>query len=392
MNLKPNTLSKTIRIDVLPRLTDSTGQVLDLVGLTGPGIASASPSPIRPEAFLRFFENAYDAALITDQEGLYVTANQRVTDLLKYAPSDLKGVSFWQLISGASATLVDTVRDNLASERFLRISAWCIRKDGSLFPAEIAVSQFLSEQRVFFCFFIRDETLRTQAEAQLRTVQNATRNAGTGIAVAELDGSLLYANAALAALFGESDPEKLVGQTLDHLLHDPTMNLQLLDAVKNNRRALQEFSLPQPDGATRWVQISAAPNLDSEDALVGMVLSLVDISDRKRAENAEKLVERDKVMMQSFGTVCHHLGQPATVLLSSLEMLSRIKDPNDKMRAELFQMSLDAAESFRKILKDLNDLRHYVPEPYLGPSPTRSEQIVSVKPPDDSSPESVCRF
>lgn len=389
MNLKPNTLSKTIRIDVLPRLTDSSDPLLDRLGSAGGGTPTA-PSPIRPEDFLRFFENAYDAALITDQDGLYVTANQRVSDLLAYSKTDLQGIQFWQLISGANATLVDTVRDSLASERFLRISAWCIRKEGTLFPAEIAVNQFHSEGRVFFCFFIRDETLRTQAEAQLRTVQNATKNASTGIAVAEMDGSLLYANAALASLFGAPDPEKLVGQTLANLLGDDFLNHQLIEAVQNDRRALVESALRQPDGGTRWVQISAAPNLDSEDTLIGMVLSLVDISDRKRAEQAERVVERDKVMMDSFGTVCHHLGQPATVLLSSLEMLSRIKDPHDPMRDELFQMSLGAAESLRKMLKELNDLRHYNPEPYPGPSATRADHIVSVQLPDDSSPESVC--
>ena len=139
-----------------------------------------------------------------------------------------------------------------------------------------------------------------------------------------------------------------------------------------------EISRPLPnDGGMRWIQIAVAPNLDAEDTLIGMVLSMVDISDRRRAEEAERVVERDKVMMESLGAVCHHLGQPATVLLSTLEMLNRIKESDVEGRKELLQMSLEAAESLRKILMELNDLRHYSAEPYPGPTAERASSIVS---------------
>jgi PAS domain S-box-containing protein len=376
MNAQPQSLSKTIRIDVLPRLTNPAEQKTGAVGLSLPAAHSAAAS-IRPEDYLRFFENAYDATLITDPQGAHVNANRRVTELLGYDRQTLQQVNFWQMVSGADAGLMDTVRNSLASERFLRISAWCLRQDGSSFPAEIAVNQFVSGKNAFLCFFIRDETLRTQAETQLRTVQNAVKNASTGIGVAGLDGTLRYANAALAALFGEDNPKNLKGRTLHELLGDASLVRDLVAAITEGESALVEVSLPLADGATRWIQISAAPNLDTEDALIGMVLSLVDISDRRRAEQAERVVERDKVMMESLGAVCHHLGQPATVLLSSLEMVNRLKDSEQDARTELLHMSLEAAESLRKTLQELNDLRHYNAESYPGPTANRAASIVA---------------
>lgn len=381
MSENPSYSSKTIRIDVLPRL--GGGDVRPSGGATHENGAPALASPIRPEEFLRFFENAYDATLITDDAGVFVIANRRVTDMLGYAAEDLRGVRIWQLVSGAAETLVDKVRGSLASAPFIRISAWCVRKDGSAFPASIAVNQFLSGKRVFFCFFIRDETLRTQAEAQLRSVQNAVRNAGTGIAVAGLDGALLYANPALAALCGEQDADALIGRTLGQLFGDGDLVQVMIDTVRTDKSALVEIPLRLPDGKEKWVQASAAPNLDSEETLIGMVISLVDISDRRRAEQAERVVERDRVMIESLGAVCHHLGQPATVLLSSLEMLHRVRDRDPAMSAELLQLSLGAADSLRKTLQELNDLRHYHAEPYPGPSSSRSA-IVSVQPQSES--------
>ena len=377
-------MSKTIRIDVLPRMSDAASpQQPGKVGLRIPATAKPSPpSPIHPEDYLRFFENAYDATLITDQQGAYVNANRRVTELLGYDSQALLHVNFWQMISGADASLMDTVRQSLASERFLRISSWCLRQDGSTFPAEIAVNQFISGKHSYLCFFIRDETLRTQAESQLRTVQNAVKNASAGIGVASLSGSILYANTALADLFDQKNAKLLRGQHLDQLLGNPSLVQELIAAVKEGQSALVEIAHTIPNGGTRWIQIAAAPNLDAEDALIGMVLSLIDISDRRRAEQAERVVERDKVMMESLGAVCHHLGQPATVLLSTLEMLSRMKDPEATGREELLQMSLEAAESLRKILLELNDLRHYNAEPYPGPTADRPSSIVAIKPPE----------
>ena len=272
MSTPQSSLSKTIRIDVLPRLTDPATHKPGRVDAFVPPAQVAAPavSPIRPEDYLRFFENAYDATLITDPAGSFVNANRRVTELLGYDEQALQHVNFWHLVSGADASFMDTVRQSLASERFLRISAWCVRMDGTSFPAEIAVNQCISAQSTLFCFFIRDETLRTQAEAQLRTVQNAVTNASAGIGVAGLTGTILYANTALSTLFGEPNPKNLKGQHLKTLLDNNTLVQDLLAAVKEGQSALVEVAHPLPDGTTRCRHSSeVAGRADRHGALAG---------------------------------------------------------------------------------------------------------------------------
>jgi len=102
--------------------------------------------------------------------------------------------------------------------------------------------------------------------------------------------------------------------------------------------------------------------------LIGMVLSLVDISDKKRMEQTKRDIERDRVMMQSLGAVCHHLGQPATVLLSSIELMARARERDPAMLEELLKMSAEAANLLRQTLHELNDLRNYRTVPYLKAS------------------------
>ena len=55
------------------------------------------------------------------------------------------------------------------------------------------------------------------------------------------------------------------------------------------------------------VQVSATCNTNSEGQQVGIVLSFQDISDRIRADDAEREAEKRQVMLESFGAACHHL-------------------------------------------------------------------------------------
>ncbi len=97
-----------------------------------------------------------------------------------------------------------------------------------------------------------------------------------------------------------------------------------------------------------------------------------DITDRLRAEEAERTVERNQVMMESIGTVCHHLGQPSTVILNSLELLKDLP-ADDPTRTELISLSLEAAERIGDLLRELNDLRTYKSESY-----TEKDSIIAI--------------
>ena len=110
-----------------------------------------------------------------------------------------------------------------------------------------------------------------------------------------------------------------------------------------------------------------------------MVFSFVDISDRKRAEQAELETERQRVMLESLGAACHHLGQPATVLLANLGIMRKKADAQSPDLKSLIHMSLDAAESLSEILHKLNAVNEYRTTPYLddisGAGETRILQI-----------------
>ena len=84
----------------------------------------------------------------------------------------------------------------------------------------------------------------------------------------------------------------------------------------------------------------------------------------RRLELDEIKVERSKVVMESLAGFCHALGQPATVLLSSIELLRMGCD--DETRKEVLDLCYDAVLEIKSLLAEMKQKREYANEAYLA--------------------------
>jgi PAS domain S-box-containing protein len=306
----------------------------------------------------------YDAAVITDAVGSVVEFNGRALEFLGMRAAALMGTSISDIISGADAELIDNLRSNLINERFTLIQAFCLRSDESYFPAEIAVSRLREGDRL--CFFIRDITIRRQAEEMLRTEHNALQNAGTGIAITNLVYQFEYANPAFAGLV-KATSEGLMGEDIRGLLQNCPLFNEMEEAVMERGVTWKgELGLLTTEGTPIECQVAAACNRNSDGEVVGLVLSFVDLSDRKRAESAVREAEKQRVMLESLGAACHHLGQPATVLSANLAIIKQRIETPDQLVNDLVSSSIESCERLADILYQLNTVNEYRTTNYLG--------------------------
>lgn len=365
--------SRTVRMNIPPELLTAPGKVRAPQSPAGAKRIVTRPSAERPKAtlsldenFQALFQRVYDGAVIADIHGQIVDVNVRAMDFLQYERQELQGMRMTDIISGADDGLIQSLRENLEKDLFMLIQAFCARKDGTLFPGEIAVNRLPFSNEAYLCFFIRDITQRRKAEELLLTEHNAIQNSGNGIGIATLEGRLEYVNPATARLWGYERTQELVGRDVTELLCDGTVAGLVVESVRQGQGWTGQSLGRRKDGSEFNVQISAAGNRDTDDELVGMVFSFVDISDSKRAEQAELQAERQRVMMESLGTACHHLGQPATVILTSLEIMQKLieKDSNPGVK-DLLSSSVEAATSLGQMLHALNARTEYKTKPYL---------------------------
>ena len=94
----------------------------------------------------------------------------------------------------------------------------------------------------------------------------------------------------------------------------------------------------------------------------------------RRLAIAEMQVERSKVVMESLAGFCHALGQPATVLLSSIELL-RMPETDAETRKAVLDMCYDAVIEIRSLLAKMKKRREYVAEAYLAGNESAGNMI-----------------
>ena len=360
--------SRTMRLDILP---DAVGA--GLAPARTPRATARIAFHLTEEELQSLFQNGYDATIITDMSGSILQGNHRAHEFLCANGRQLTGLNVTTLISGAEASLVGKLVQALETERYVRIHAWCNSGDGTFFPAEIAVYRSQAGNSRHLCFFIRDITWRKEAEDRLQMVDTAMRTARAGIAMIDTVGVVTYANPAMNALCGIPAGQNLTGRHIADFFEQPDQMKVIADYVASGNTWGGQINLVHSSGQTIAADCDAAPTLDSDGDCVGAVLSFADITDTIRAQEAERTIERNRVMMESIGSVCHHLGQPSTVILNSLEMLQRLDESDVESRKELLDMSLSAAEQIGDLLRELNDLRTYRSEAYAN-----TDSIVSI--------------
>jgi PAS domain S-box-containing protein len=365
--------SRTMRIDLIPDVAampagDEHEQVV-----MGPSSVSEVRVPSPPiesdpnaSHYERLLQRLYDAAIIADLSGNITDVNLRAEEFLRCSKDVLRGMTVFDVISGADQPLIDTLVQNLENERFTLIHAHCVRHDHSLFPAEIAVSR-IDIGTVRLCFFIRDITIRKQAEEMLITEHNALQNSGDGIAVVGLDGALEYANPTMEHMWLINEQGGLIGRDLrDLFVERDGMAFMVHELLRGeSSRWTQDFRARREDGAEFDVRVSGTRNRNVEGETLGCVFSISDIGDRKRAEEAERELERRRVMLESLGAACHHLGQPATMLLGNLELLRERLQAAEPETRRLVQGGLDAMDQLTSVLRKLTGVTEYKTTEYL---------------------------
>jgi PAS domain S-box-containing protein len=316
-------------------------------------------------AFKELLGSIYDGVAICDLDGIIIDANERLLSFVGYAKSELITRSIRDLLSGANKDLMTDIKSAMSQNRHVLINAYAQRKNGSLFPVEISTNE-LQLDNSCLCFFFRDITVRRQSEDLLRTGYNAISNCLSGIMVADPMGVIVYTNPSAAKLWGCVDEAALKGRRVLDLWDDPTMAQHMMNMIMDSD---QEWSgdlvAKRMDGGKVALHVAAACNLDSDNEATGMVFSFIDITDRLRADAAVRDAQAREAMLASLAAACHHLGQPATVLLTSLGMLKEQNLKADEESVMLYKTAHEAAMKLTDILRKLGKTNEYRTTNYL---------------------------
>ncbi len=267
-------------------------------------------------------DHVKDVIITADPEGVIDRANPHSQRVFGYPPSELLGMKLDSLVPGiAEGGSITQGLERLAGTgdtfRGLRASpeVTARRADGSLFPAEIAISRARHGRREVFFICLRDISERHDAQQALRDSEARYRslvdNAPEAIAVIDAaTGRFVEANEPALRLF-QLTREQFLGCTLAAVSAD--LQPDGHPSSSPHRQYLQRAAAGEPQVFEWTHRDSTGRDLPCEVRLVRLQgaqlvrASITDISERKRAEIT---MENERAF---FALLASNAGLPAVL-------------------------------------------------------------------------------
>jgi len=251
------------------------------------------------ESMASILERISDAFVAFDAQMNYIYVNERGGELLGRKPEDLIGKNYWKEYPEAKDTpFADAYVRALETQTPIQFenyyAPWDRWFENRIYPSKDGLAIFFTEI-----------TERKRAEIQLHAseerLERIVETIPDGIMIVDREGAISYAN---------SSAERILGLTratiTERSYNDPKWKIASVDGgpfpdedlpfsrVMTSSQAVYgvEHAIVYPDGRRIILSINATPMYDAQSELAGMIASVTDITEHKRAEETIEASER----------------------------------------------------------------------------------------------------
>jgi PAS domain S-box-containing protein len=285
------------------RLRRKDGSIIE-VSLTDSPLRDASGAVVgtssitrdlteRNRAHARFrglLEAAPDATICADSGGRIVLVNAQAERLFGYPREELAGQPVEILVPDASKAAHPGLRAGYAADPRPRLMGAGLeltgrRRDGTTFPAEIALSALDTDQGLLVSAAIRDVTQQRQAARAQTRLASIIESSHDAMLSLDLDGLITSWNPGAERLFGYTAAE-IIGHHSDLLLpagQRSDVHKILVSLFRGEK--VEEFKAERvrKGGTTIAVMVTAVSITDKAGAITGLSAVVRDISVQQRA-------------------------------------------------------------------------------------------------------------
>lgn len=177
-----------------------------------------------------FLSSLYYGVVIVDEKGYIIASNVRAEQFFGYPAEDFWNLPCGDLITAFNPMVLAKIRNHVSSGRFTVINANCQRKDGSVFPAEIAISNIHYLNPDDLLMTIRNLERQKKADDRREIELDAVRHTCLGLMVCNRDGLIEYVNSACVRLLQFENEHQVVRRFLGDFCESLKATEQILRA------------------------------------------------------------------------------------------------------------------------------------------------------------------
>lgn len=324
------------------------------------------------ERFRLLFEQAPDGYFIADLNGVFVDGNRASEQLIGYNREELIGKSYAdvQLIHAESQTSTDVALErNQAGGDTGPNEYTLVRKDGTVIDVEIRAHPALHRGNPVLLGIARDITDRKRAQRALleseRRYRGLVDQTQDLIVRMSTDGTIAFINAASEAMLGYA-PGELIGQPISKFVtSNSLLQLQASAARRIEGRSgdgphVQVIRLKRKDGIQYFGEVRSIPILGADGSIREFQGVIRDISERKRAEDERRELDRRMLNLQKLeslgvlaGGIAHDFNNLLLLVLGYADLALKELSPMSPVREsirEIEDAACKAADLCRQML------------------------------------------
>jgi PAS domain S-box-containing protein len=292
-------------------------------------------------------DHVSDSIFWVRPDGQLVYVNEAACRTLGYSHEEFLSMS----INGLDNYLADEEKTNIwkKAKKFgtFTFETYLRSKEGKAFPVEILGNFLNFQEREYFVFFARDITERKLAARRLSEEKErltvTLQSIGDGVISTDTEGRITLINKVAEVLTGWSQKEA-VGRKLNEVLH--IVNEKTGERIEDSTEKVlktgriigfsDNIKLISRDGRETVVAGSGAPIIGQNKEIHGIVLVLLDITEKRKVE--EELLKMNKIESVGIlaGGIAHDFNNILASILGNIAIAKMfIKPGNDKVNEKL---------------------------------------------------------
>ncbi len=250
--------------------------------------------------FRSLLNNAIDGIVIINTKGFIEIFNQTATQIFGYTPDEVIGKNVSMLTNKNDRKHHDKYVLNYLETKIPKIigigrEVTGVRKDGSLFPMRLGISEINVENRLVFMGMITDLTKEKETEKILHEVQETLKWSFNQTPVAtiiiDLDSRINKMNEAFCALLGYSR-EELMNLNIEYITHPDDIQQSIEKVANINKGESSRFTVEKryikKNGDLIWAKVKVSNLKDKSGTIKGRIVVIEDITLRKKTEEILK--------------------------------------------------------------------------------------------------------